>query len=491
MANIILNPAFTGEGRVFINPRGFGGGTKFNYHSSMKIDGLDKSLGDLEPIYVPDPKKYDEFIEITTIQGSDSRVTSSLSGKLPIDAESPLEVLASKKCKFNMQVHYGRCSKPDDFTTYESAIILKDVALTSYNLSTLVAANPGERAMIDETASITIKEFYRIFNQTFISPTPNATGRVLSITHADIDGCSDECSSYSDGDLIWIALVDATTNDFSVTIDGGLTWSQFANGASNHTATHYDAVLVAAGSYLIWSVTDNSDATKIYAGDLESVKAGFAPAAIELNLYSDFRPKGYTVTDNYVYIVGTNGAGTGGGKVIQIDKNTLDVAVVYTSTTGVTAIHALDDDTIIIGNAAGELYVSEVVGFFNFISNLGSADSAISHIHMHDEKHWIGTSGTRVFATLNAGSSWVRVYDIPFGDADDAYVTWYDNLVGYMIFDQYILKTIDSGTTWKKIYTGFTATQSVAIAINPYNPNMFMAVYATSGTATEVVKGFI
>jgi len=491
MANIILNPVFTGEGRIFINPQGYGGGTKFNYHSSMKIDGLDKSLGDLEPVYVPDPSKYDAFIEIASIQGSDSRVTSSLSGKLPIDTESPLEILARKKCKFNMQVHYGRCSKPDDFTTYESAIILKDVTLTSYNLSTLVASNPGERAMIDETASITLREFYRVFNQSFISPVPNTSGRVLRIAHADIEGCSDECSSYSDGNLIWIALIDATTNDFAVTVDGGLTWTQFANGATGHTATHYDAILVASGSYLFWTVTDNSDTTKFYAADLESVKAGFAPTALELSLTTTFRPKGYAVTENYVYVVGTDAAGTGGGEVWQIDKNTLAINLVHSSSAGITAVHALDDDTIIIGNSDGELYLSEIVGFFNLVGNLGSADSAISHIHMHDEKHWIGTSGTRVFATLNAGNSWVRVYDIPFGDADDAYVTWFDNLVGYMIFDQYILKTIDSGTTWKKIYTGFTATQSNCIVVNPFNPNIFIAVYATSGTATETVKGFI
>lgn len=493
MANVILNPVFTGEGRIFINPQGYGGGTKFNYHSSMKIDGLDKSLGDLEPVYVPDPKKYDAFIEIASIQGSDSRVTSSLSGKLPIDTESPLEILARKKCKFNMQVHYGRCSKPDDFTTYESAIILKDVSLTSYNLSTLIAANPGERALVDETASITLKEFYRIFNQTFISPTPQTTGRVLRITHADIEGCADECTSYSDGNMTWIALVDGTTNDFSVTTDAGLTWNQFSNGASNHTSTKYESILVPAGAYLFWSVTDNADATKIYAMDLVSVKAGFAATAYELTVTADFIPKGFTVTDNYVYVVGTNAAGSGGGKIIQIDKNTLSIQTVFTASYGITAIHALNDNTIIFGNSDGEIYTSQVVGFFDFVGNAGSASSTIGHVHMHDEKHWVASSGTSIYTTLNGGASWVRVFEINVGstDAEQADITWYDNLVGYMLFGQYVFKTIDSGTTWKRVYVGFTSAQGNNIIVNPYNPNIFMAVYAQNASATETVKGFI
>lgn len=493
MSNIILNPVFTGEGRIFINPQGYGGGTKFVYHSSMKIDGLDKSLGDLEPIYVPDPKKYDSFIEVAAIQGSDSRVTSSLSGKLPIDTESPLESLARRKCKFNMQVHYGRCSKPDDFTTYESAIILKDVSLTSYNLSTLVAANPGERALVDETASITLKEFYRIFNQTFINPIPQTSGRVLRVAHTDIEGCADECASYSDGNMSWVALVDATTNDFAVTADGGLTWTQFPNGATNHTSTSYDSILVAAGAYLFWTVTDSSDSTKFYAMDLESVKAGFAATAFELDIATDFIPKGHAVTDNYLYIVGTDATGAADGKIYQIDKNTLAIQVVFTASYGITAIHALDDNTLIIGNSDGEIYTSQVVGFFDLIGNAGGASSTINHVHMHDSKHWVATSGTSVYTTLNAGSSWVRVYEINVSatDAEQADITWYDNLVGYMLFGQYIFKTIDSGTTWKRIYTGFTSTQGNNIVVNPYNPNIIMAVYAQSASATSMVKGFI
>ena len=389
-----------------------------------------------------------------------------------------------------MQVHYGRCSKPDDFMTYESAIILKDVSLTSYNLSTLIAGNPGERAMIDETASITLKEFYRIFNQNFLSVVPNTTGRVLKVTHADIEGCSGDCSEYSDGNLIWIALIDATTNDFAVTTDGGLTWSQFASGGANHTASHYDSVLIPAGSYLFWTVSDNSGTTRFYSTSLESVKGGSGGIATELTLTTTFRPKDYTVTDNYVYIVGTDESDVAGGEVWQIDKNTLAIKLIHSSSVGITAIHALDDNNIIIGNADGELYKSQVVGFFTFFDNLGSGGSAVTHIHMHDEKTLIGTSADRIYSLRIGQSSWTR-YDLPAIDGDLSYISWYDNLVGYLIAGRYIYKTIDGGTTWKRIYTGFTATQSNSIAINPYNPNTFMAAYATSGTATETVKGFV
>lgn len=493
MANPILNPAFTGEGRIFINPQGYGGGSKFEYHSAMKIDGLDRSLGDSEPVYLPNPKKYDDFIQVGAIKGTDSLVTSTLSGKLPIDTYSALEILAGRNCLFNLQVHYGRCSKPDDFTTFESAIILKDARLTSYNLSTLVAANPGERALIDETAALTIKEYYRVFNQSFLGITPNATGRVLSIQHADISGCDELCSTFSDGNKTWLALVDATTNDFSLTIDGGFTWNQFATGATGHTATHSEAVMAVGGSYVFWTVTDNSDATKFYAADLATVLGGFTPTAIELNLTSTFRARGISVSDSYVYIVGTDAAGIGGGEVWRIDKNTLETLKVFSLNVGITAVHALTDDFVAIGTSDGEVYTSALSGYFNVVGAAGSSSSDLTHIHMHDERHWVAVNQTNVWATADGGVNWTRTYSISYAsNAERTYIEWYDNLVGYMIYGHHLFRTIDSGTTWKKIYSGpFAAAESLVVAISPYNPNLFMGAYTTSGTTTTSVKGYV
>lgn len=491
--NTLLNPVFTGEGRVFINPAGFGGGTKFTYHSNMKIDGLDRSLGDYEPVYLPDPKQYDAFIEVGAIKGADSRVTSTLSGKLPIDTYSALELLANRGCAFNLQVHYGRCSKPDDFATFESAIIIKDARLTSYNLSTLVASNPGERALIDESAGLNAKSAYRVFNQRFLVVDPSSTGRVLRVAYGDVSGCSESCSAYRDGNQVWIALVDATTNDFSVTLDSGLTWTQFPTGAVvNHTATYGDAVLVAAGSYIFWTVNDSSHTCYFYAADLATVVGLTTPTAYQLTLTTTFIPRDVAVTDSYVYIVGSDATGAAGGEVWRIDKDTLEIELVFSLSDGIWSVHGLDDDNVIIGTSLGEIYQSEVSGFFSLLGAVGGASDPVKHVHMHDETHWVATVETDVWATMDGGTNWDRTFTIVVtGTMENAYITWYDNLVGYMIYGNYLYRTIDSGTTWKRIYTGLTADESLNIVINPNDPNMFMAAYAMSATDSQVIKAFV
>lgn len=491
-SNVLLNPVFTGEGRVFINPAGFGGGTKFQYHNNMKIDGIDRSLGDIEPVYVPNPYKYDDFIEVAGIKGADSRLTSTLSGKLPINTYSPLEILADRRCAFNLQVHYGRCTKPDDFVNFDSAIILKDVLLTSYNLSTLVAVVPGERALIDESAAITAKKMYRVFNQDFLVLSPNTDGRVLRITHGDLQGCSELCSAYSDGNLVWIALVDGVSaNSFAVTRDGGLTWTQFASGATAHTLTAMEAVLAVAGNYVIWSVTDNSSATKIYAADLITVVSGITPTAIELDLFSDFIPRDITVTDDYVYIVGTDADGAFDGKLIKIDKDTLEISVLFESGDGITSIHALTNDKIMIGLSSGEVYVSEVAGFFNLINSFGS--SGIPHVHMHDDTHYVVTTPTSVHVTSDGGQNWTRTYTLNFANNDSTrpIIAWYDNIVGYLQFGGSVYRTIDSGTTWKRVYLGGTSDESLSVAVSPYNPNLIMGAYNVDSNSSASFKGFV
>jgi hypothetical protein len=85
--------------------QGYGGGTKFKYHNNMKIDGLDKFIwGTIEPVYLPDPNNYDEFVEVGSIKGAASRVTSTLSGKLPINTYSGLELLADRGLRTTISV---------------------------------------------------------------------------------------------------------------------------------------------------------------------------------------------------------------------------------------------------------------------------------------------------------------------------------------------------------------------------------------------------
>lgn len=88
-----LLPTLTGQGRIFINVDGPGCSNPYKYYGCMKLDSVDKSFGDITPIYCPSNTTYDEFVEIGSVKGADSRATSTLTGILPINEESALEVL--------------------------------------------------------------------------------------------------------------------------------------------------------------------------------------------------------------------------------------------------------------------------------------------------------------------------------------------------------------------------------------------------------------
>lgn len=492
MASTMINPVKTGEGRIFINPYNFGGASKFNFHNFMKIEGLDKTLGDIEPIYYPDPNKYDEFIENGFIKGSESRWSSSLSGKLPIDTYSTLELLASNVCEFTLQVHYGRCTKPDNFQDFESAIVLKGVRLTSYGLSPLTALNPGERALIDENASITASTMYRLFNQKFVTLTPQTSGRVLRIAHADLRGCENLCSGFKDGNKIWIALIDETASAFAVTTDGGLTWTQFNSGSIVHSYTGWESILHASAGKVYWTSTATGPLTTIYSTDLDGIIQAVTPTPYEILEAGDFVPTDVASTENYVYISGHESSEFN-GTLYRIDKATQEIDAMYTNNDGITAISFIDDDNSIIGLRNGEILVSVAQGYYSLVGTINGSGSKVTAIKMFDSLRWAAANDSNIYVTNDAGVTWTRtlqVSNIPSAGLITNF-TWYDNLVGYAQSGSALLRTIDSGTTWKVVNTGIVADESQNIVVSPYNPNLFMAVRNLNATSSYVVKGFV
>lgn len=493
MASIMINPVKTGEGRIFINPYNYGGASKFNFHNFMKIEGLDRTLGDIEPIYLPDPNRYDEFITNGYIKGSDSRWSSSLSSKLPIDTQSVLETMANTGCEFTLQVHYGRCTKPDSFQDFESAIILKGVKLTSYGLSALTALNPGERALVDETASITASEMYRVFSQKFITMTPQTSGRVLRIAPIDSKDCDNVCGRFKDGSKIWIALVDATENSFAITKDGGSNWEQVATGGIVHADPTWDSLLLVSSGRVYWSSSAVGPSTKIYSADLNEILADdYAPTITEVLTTGLFDPKGIAATDSYIYVVGQDETGFN-GEVYRINKTSQTTELIYTNSMGITAVSNLNDDVSLIGTREGELYLSDISGLYYFIGAIGGDDSEIYSLHMFDERRWVASNQNGIYVTDDRGNSWSRTLSMSsINSTSDIFkMSWYDNLVGYVQIGNLIFRSIDAGSSWKKIYTGVSVDEAQSIVVNPNNPNLFFSVANIDSNTSYVVKGYV
>lgn len=483
---IMYNPLQTGEGRVFVNVDGYGVNTEFEFHNCMKIDGLDKSFGDVEPVYCPDPNQYDEFIEIASIRGGDSRWSSNLSGKLPANVYSPLETLAARKCTFNLQIHYGRCTKPSDFNAFDSAIVLRDVRLTSYNLSTLTASNPGERAMIDESGAISASEMYRVLPLTV----SDVSGSLFSgglvggnIAYADARACASACGFRSDGNNVWIGMLDDAASKFMYTINGGVSWVQVVTGGEVHAGTAGDMPIVVIGDKVYWSIQDVADGM-LYASSLSSILAGEAQTPdilVDTLVGSIF--KDAATSEGYAWFV-SNGT----TDAIYAVNNTTDIITTFTPSVsaGFTSVSAYDDDHVLAGtDTDGKLAVSSTFGVFEVITIPGATGEAVESVHMFDENNWIVATDTNIYGTNDAGDSWTTIQ----AAGDYTRFAFYDEMMGYMATTAGLYRTLDSGNTWKRVYS-FTASNVVNIAINPINPNMVF-ISAIIGGVSKLLKATV
>lgn len=480
------NIALTSQGRVFINLDGSGCGNPYTFYNCMKVDSVDKSLGDITSIYCPDPNAYDEFIEVASIKGADSRWTSTLTGRLEIDRKSALEQLLEQGCAFNMQVHYGRCTQPDSFSEFESAIIFEDVRLTSYGLSTLTATSPDERAAIDETAAISIGNIYRVFTPT-ISEITNGlnigSNSIFGVGNADARSCGTDCDTRSNGCSIWFvaAYNTAGTVIFYYTTDGGVTWTQVAsNITQQHDGGEFLARMLIAGSTTYVSIYDGGT-TYVYSIPNSSIVSGTVTPTL-IQTLPNYSITDMAESDSYIWLVG--GSSTNNEYIAYIEKSTgefvtLNDGTLFTGTNFFYSVDALDDDNVLIAGFGGTYAYSNSFGIFQTGDNAAVSNIVISNkAKMFTKNNWLIAAGQTLYCTKNAGATWSAVR----GYTGTLSMGFYDNIVGYMQDNTGIYRTINSGSSWNQIYTA-SEVFAQEIVPCPFNPNMFMSAGGNSGTS--------
>jgi len=346
-----LNPILTGRGRVFINENGSGCGNAYGFHNCMKVDSLEKSLGDITSIYCPDSNTYDEFVEVAAIKGTDSRWTSTLSGRIAVDAESALERILRRGCNFDLQVHYGACTRPDDFNNFDTSFIFRDVRLTSYSLDTLVAISPDERNAVTESAAISIGEVYRVFNPTFsqVGQSVLTVGVGAGLAICDIKSCGTDCNPTSNGcDKIYVLNVPNVSAPANIIFseDAGLTWQSSTTNSVNVNGTEEIADILCVGDTLYLTLQDGTSSF-VYTILADNVDVTGSTLTQIYTTTEDLRTLDLGI--DYVFACG----GDGDSFVIGINKDSGTVTVlddgVITPSSGGLSVDAFDDDNVLIG----------------------------------------------------------------------------------------------------------------------------------------------
>lgn len=488
-----MKPVLTGLGRVFINKNSRNCGNFYKYHSTMKVDGLDKSVGDVTSIYAPNPKRYDEFIEIATISGSESRATSTLSGYLDIEKSSALEELYNQKCSFDLQIHYGSCTRPDEFNQFNSVIVFKDVKLTSYGLTTLTALVPDERAVVNETAAISIGDFYRVFQTNEVEQNPFffvPDSFPIGIVNGGPANCGDDCAGRTDGYSVWIVpfVNDVDVVEFGVTYDNGLNWSSTpSNSGDLHTGPDIACALTVDEGYIYYATStllgsrvfrtsiasildENADTTVVFDG-LVTGTASFIHSL--------------SVSDTYIWAAGSyNGVD---GVIYAYNKQAQDLET-FIQTSGATfyTISAYDDNVVVTAGDLDTVYYSTLYGQFSQVAVAPTSLNFLTDIYIFSPTHWIVASSGGIYCTSNSGDSWTK----RITTSDITKMNFYDGILGYAVDSQGTLRTLDSGNTWSRVAVHGNPTNR-NIVVCPDNPNIYWVAAGLDTTPGFLLKGFV
>lgn len=446
-------PALTSQGRLFINIPGES--NIFKLYNFVKLGPLDKTFGEVEPIYsfTSDGKR----IQVAISRDNIVEANTTISSLLPINSKSSLEKLTGKT--FNLQVHYGMCGNPNNFYDFESVLILTNAETLSYSLTDLLAINPTQRATIEESASIKVNNFYRVTPLNFKTLYDAAFGRTIhGITYVERLGCDDQ----NIDNIRWIGLLDNAT--FIYTLDDGKTWLTNPAHSSGHTGLHLESTILNTKYNLFWTEKTGS-ASYLYVTDAHSVLDGSTVTANSLYQTTAGAIRGLAATSKNLYAVG----GQGSGYFIQVELenyaiNRIDEGVTFPYSS-MYCVDALDDNLVVFGGEFGYYGVYKNGVLTPYLLD-AAAVSIIRDIKLLDNNNWIVATDDSVFRTSNAGNTWTKVYDA----VGNNQIAFYDSLYGYLVANSGVHLTLDGGFTWKLIET--TAGVNVATAkLAPYDHN--------------------
>lgn len=488
------NLAFGGDGRFFMSIDGQACGTQLSYHSCVKMTGLQKSFGDIEPVQCPDPQRSGEFVEVATLQGQDSRWTATIVGRKQRKDRSLLsQLLLKKRCEFAFHVHYGRCTDPSNPTDFETALIFEGVRISEYATGDLIAMTQGEQAVIEETISFSAADVYEIYAP-HLYETDKTTvlrGSASSVAYAapycEAD-CEEACARA-------YALRLPNANDSATcglyidyTLDGGATWSRvqtdcfLGSGAIWSYRVHADSkyLYVTANGLNCKTVVARIPLSKLTCGS----GAADAPVAVGFVVYNTF------LYGSILYMAGET------GQIATYNTKTGVVEVVESGTflTHFYAINGIDEDNVAAGGASGSFAVREDGGLFRQVTvyDTGVAVTAdITAVYMRADGNWIvGTRDGRILCGYDDGCGaesavWTKlatltgcIVSIKFATRSIGYAA-----VGYPAS---LWRSIDGGASWHQLFDNFNQIPTDAtfhdLSVCQDDPGQFLAV-GTRGIA--------
>lgn len=442
-----------GESRVWLAEFGAGPGHSYVYQGCMKIGDTSWPQGDITRIECPSPDRFNEFVEVAAVQGAQERVSTELMGRYPRDLSNLLE-LTRRRCRFDIQVHVGKCHNPQDFVGgWDKIKVYRDARVTEYSDENAGALESGDQNPTNETGAISAKDLYEIVPIAFAEKAKTEVVReVVAAVICDSVSCGD-CENPSKGCEKAFFLMGGTgatpgTRPAVVfTGDGGITWD--VSYISTMFSDEVPTGLACVGGYL---VAISQTTTGLHYASIDDILAGtetwvemttgFAGAIEPMAISSH----GARAT----WIVGEL------GYIFFVLDPTLSAEVQdpgVATTQNLTAVHANDARNVVAVGASNAVVYTDNGGE-TWQSVTGPAVGiALTAVWMLGATTWlVGTAAGALWYTDNAGVSWTAI-SLPGTPTVIRDIKFVDDTVGYLAFDVAgplgrIARTIDGGATW-------------------------------------------
>jgi len=473
----------TGFGRVFVQQYGAGPGHEYEYEGKGRLTGATEPLGDVTPVRIPSPDMYDEFEVIDDVRGESGAPTSSLAVRL-----HPRSWMLQNKCPFDVQAHFGKCTTPSDFSTWNQAYLFERARFTSRDTDQLTALDEPDRNPILVTGAITARYLWYLYPMNLAEVGETETTNEIVAVVVDPKVVCGDCGIESDGTKRLYALPKPPTpapspglpTEVLFSEDGGVTWEEYVIDTMAYDDDPSDMALM--GSYLVVVSNDSGSLHYAHIDDLDSwteVTTGFAVGGEPNAIFALNSTSAWICGDGgYIYKLGNPMQGvTVQSSGDATSENLLD-------------IHACDDENVVAVGENGAIVATEN-GHSTWTAPAATSLPAttLRAVWVRTGTWWlVGADDGYFYHTKNEGDSFAQrsfpnagtgvVYDFSFVHHPSC-------PLGFMAYDPgddergLILRTIDGGDTWDVLPDGPGAIPD----------NVRITCLATSGATNFVFAG--
>jgi len=492
-------PISTGENRVWIIEGRARPDHLPSYKYTHKMMALSKAFGDITPLRIPNPNKYDAFDTVRNIRGAEENATTQLVGRYLRNMKSEMLRIALAGCALDLQLHTGACNDPSDFDTFEKVLVLEDASITTWGTEDLGALDTEERAKVDETIDISAANIYEVMPLTFSEKAKTtATNEVIDVTVSDEASCG-SCTSESDGCKKIYAVSKAaggspsTPADVIFSLDKGAGWA--AHDVDSMGATDDPDGIAGVGDYIVVISADTGSMHIAIKNDFEN---SGDPTFIEVatGFVVGGEPQAIKSVGRTAFIAGK------AGYIYKTEDPAAGVTVLEAGTVTISDLNDIDaiseDFAVAVGNDGVILVTSNGLSWGPVAYSPVGVGTHINAVAIKSATEWfIGTSTGVVWYTIDGGATWKQkalagttptaINDIQISTASVMYIS------GVVSSHGRIWRSINGGNTWIVMPRQGSLPVSDRInslAVCSYDPDFVVGVgLADNGTDGYVVIG--